>query len=715
MSGYMNNMMISVGLMVVVQSVVNSYFGFETPATCAPGVNDNSWTDEYQSVMLFHPKSVVRSSTYLELADGVALATDVYTSQDAEYHGHKVPTILHLTRHGRGYTLDFPFSKVSARGDFINPRTNTYITKFVAEGYAWVAVDIRGTGASSGVKTMDFDDQESADAKEVIEWITKQSWSNGDVTAFGVGLDGVSALVIAADPHPALKAVTLNGVPAELFESVLLPGGALNNHGTKMFSSFCHATDNNYRWEGVPHFKARLMMKSFGGNVYPVNTSEPNVMAAAVAPHKANPVLFDELQAITFRDDSFATIPATFEQFDARRLFAKLAKSPVAILSVSGYFDTGVTRSSIWLHQYLTGQMEPATLAALGLDAVEVGDVPATKYRLIMGPWSHANVDNADPFAEAKTRCFDTIIEVSRFLDFHTYPERRQDSGIDVEEPIHYFTMGEQKWKTTTSWPPALIDTTQTLYFSDEKTMVEDISEVVDGEQALDIKAGSESLPGVTTRWHFLDHIFLNKPSYAHNRDGLEKDLISFVSPPLHQAELTGEMTLKVYFSANKPVVNLFAYLEDVNSVAPIDQRMIAGAKVRGGITYITEGNVNPMHSSIAPGSPLRTFRKADARVIEPEIIYEATFNFLPTSYLLPHDHQLRVTIAGSEYPSFAVRDSENLATKLTIHYGAQYPSSLTIKSHEIELPVKMALVEDDVKTAAPVKDEDEFAEKIEL
>ncbi|KDO17430.1 hypothetical protein SPRG_17152, partial [Saprolegnia parasitica CBS 223.65] len=49
MSGYMNNMMISVGLMVVVQSVVNSYFGFETPATCAPGVNDNSWIPEYQS------------------------------------------------------------------------------------------------------------------------------------------------------------------------------------------------------------------------------------------------------------------------------------------------------------------------------------------------------------------------------------------------------------------------------------------------------------------------------------------------------------------------------------------------------------------------------------------------------------------------------------------------------------------------------------------
>ncbi|OQR99392.1 serine protease family S15 [Achlya hypogyna] len=714
MSSYMSNMMISVGLMVVVQSAINSYFGFETPATCAPGVNDNSWTEAYQSVRLFHAQSIERESTYLELADGEKLATDIYTSEQASYHGFKVPTILHLTRHSRGYTLDFPFNKISARGDFINPRTNAYITKFVSEGYAWVAVDIRGTGASTGTKGMDFDDQESADAKEVIEWITKQEWSNGEVTAFGVGLDGVSALVIAADPHPALKAVALNGVPAELFDSALVPGGVLNNHGTKMYSSFCHATDNNYRWEGVPHLKARLMMKHFGGNVYPVNSSHPEELAAAVAGHAANPVLFDELQPVVFRDDVFASVPRTFAQFDSRRLFAKLAKSHVAIANIAGYYDMGVTRSSIWLHQYLTGQMDAATLAALGLEKPSVSDVPATKYRLIMGPWSHANVDNVDPFAEAKTRCFDTIEEVSRFFDYHSYPERRTDAGLEAEEPIHYYTVGEQKWKQTTEWPPALIDQVQTLYLSDEKSMVEDVAEIVDGEQSIEIKVGSASLPGVTTRWNYLDHLFLNKPTYAHNRDGLEALQVSFESPALHQRELTGEMTLKVYFSVNAPVVNLFAYLDDVNSVAPIDQKVHPGAKIRGGITYISEGILNPVHQSVAPGSPLRTFLKADARVIEPDTIYEATFNFFPTSYFLAHDHKLRVTISGSEYPSFAVR-GEDHATKLTIHYGAAHPSSLTIKSHEVALPVQMNLVEEAPKKAEPVKEEDEFAEKIEL
>ncbi|OQS06205.1 serine protease family S15 [Thraustotheca clavata] len=713
MSSYMGNMMISIGLMVVVQSAVNSYFGFETPATCGPGVNDNSWTSQYNSVQLFHPQSITRTSQYLELLDGVKLAADVYTSEQAEYHGMKAPTIIHFTRHSRGYSLDFPFSKISARGDFINPRTSAYINKFVTEGYAWVAVDVRGTGASFGTKNIDFHDQEAEDAKEVIEWITQQPWSNGEVSAFGVGLEGVTALVLAANPHPALKSIALNGVPAELFDSALIPGGVHNNRGIQMYSSFCSATDNNYRWDEIPHLKSRLMMKHFGGNVYPVNSSHPEELARATAEHKSNPILFDEIASITYRDDTFTSVPTTFAEFDSRRLFEKLAKSPVAILSLSGYYDMGASRSSIWLYQYLTGQMDDDTLGALGLPKVESKEISSTQYRLILGPWSHGNVDTIDPFAEAKTRCFEPIEEVSRFFDYHSYPQRQGISAIDTEEPVHYFTLGENKWKTTTEWPPALIDQTTTYFLSDEKTMVDDVAEIVDGEQTIDINPSSTTLPSVTTRWNIMDHIFLNKPTYAHNRDGIEKDLISFTSPKLHQRELTGEMTLKIYFSVNAPIVNLFAYLEDVNMVAPIDQRLVAGAKVRGGITYITEGIVNPLHQSIAPGSPLRTFLKADGRVIEPDQIYEATFNFYPTSYLVAHEHQLRVTIAGAEYPSFALENDKDAATKLSIHYSAQYPSSLTIKSHEIALPVHMKIVKDSPNVQ--VKEEDEFAEKIEL
>ncbi|KAF0694162.1 Aste57867_14949 [Aphanomyces stellatus] len=717
MSSFMSNMVISMVLMVVVQNAVNSYFGFETPAICKEGTNDMTWLGEsYDSDFHFHPKSVVRSSHYIPTFDGVQLAADLYISEQATGRDLKQPTVVHFTRHGRGYTLDFPMSKITAGGNFINPRTAAYITRLATTSFAWLVVDIRGTGASYGSKEFDFSDQEAKDAKDVFDWITAQPWSNGDVTAFGFGLDGVSALVAATSGHPALKAVALSGVPTDLYDAAFFPGGLHNAHMASQYSSFCAATDANKRWDGVPHFKARLMMSTFGGNIFPVNTSEPQVLAAAVAEHDHNGVFNTETKNVQFRDDKLASLDKTFAQIDVPRLFEKLAKSNVAILNMAGYYDMGTARSSILLHRYLTRQLDADSARAYGLTTLPAADVPSTKYKLILGPWSHSNVDNIDPFAEAKTRCFEHIEEISRFFDYHVYPEERKAmTHLEEEDSIHYYTLAEGKWKSTSTWPPASIDETLTYYLSLNNTMVEEPAEVIDGEQSHEFKSDFSLLSGVTTRWSAIDHIFLNKPSYAHDRFALSSNVIHFATPAVHQMEATGEMTLKVYFSANKPDVSLAAYLEDWNNVPPIEHQVMHATKVkvRGGVTYITEGVVDPKHQTIAPGNPLRTFLQSDARTIEPDVVYEATFNFYPTSYFVSHKHQLRVSIAATEAAVLDARSADK-ATKLTIHFSEQYPSALTIKAREVPLPERIvpAKKEPTAKVAdAPVaKEEDEFA-----
>ena len=53
---------------------------------------------------------------------------------------------------------------------------------FVHYGYALVSVDVRGSGASYGLKTLTLPDiREVMDSKQIVQWIAEQSWSDGKV------------------------------------------------------------------------------------------------------------------------------------------------------------------------------------------------------------------------------------------------------------------------------------------------------------------------------------------------------------------------------------------------------------------------------------------------------------------------------------------------------------------------------------------------------
>lgn len=57
--------------------------------------------------------------------------------------------------------------------------------KYVASfGYVSLRVDIRGSGNSQGHFDDEYSVQELSDALEILQWIDKQSWSNGKVGSF---------------------------------------------------------------------------------------------------------------------------------------------------------------------------------------------------------------------------------------------------------------------------------------------------------------------------------------------------------------------------------------------------------------------------------------------------------------------------------------------------------------------------------------------------
>ena len=93
-------------------------------------------------------------SHYLTMRDGVRIAVDVYLPAGVA-GGAELPAILHQTRYYRSMELRWPW-RLFLRGQPFD-HTGLYARRrrrFVTSGYAWVDVDVRGSGASYGTRAV---------------------------------------------------------------------------------------------------------------------------------------------------------------------------------------------------------------------------------------------------------------------------------------------------------------------------------------------------------------------------------------------------------------------------------------------------------------------------------------------------------------------------------------------------------------------------------
>ncbi|MCU1723737.1 CocE/NonD family hydrolase [Pseudomonas sp. 5P_5.1_Bac1] len=96
--------------------------------------------------------------------------------------------------------------------------------QLVSLGYAVVGVQARGTGCSQG--TFDFlGPAYGTDGRDAIEFIAKQTWSDGKVGMFGWSWSGMSQLMTAAERPASLKAIAPGMVLGDARGDSWAPGG----------------------------------------------------------------------------------------------------------------------------------------------------------------------------------------------------------------------------------------------------------------------------------------------------------------------------------------------------------------------------------------------------------------------------------------------------------------------------------------------------------
>ena len=133
----------------------------------------------------------VTEDCWIPMSDGARLAAKLWLPDSTAQR--RVPTIIEV----------LPYRK----RDIYAPRDAMHHGYFAGHGYASMRVDIRGSGDSDGHQGVFAMQQEQNDTLEVLKWIARQSWSDGQVGMFGISWGGFQAIQTAYRAPPELKAI----------------------------------------------------------------------------------------------------------------------------------------------------------------------------------------------------------------------------------------------------------------------------------------------------------------------------------------------------------------------------------------------------------------------------------------------------------------------------------------------------------------------------
>lgn len=596
------------------------------------------------------------SSRYLTMRDGVRIAVDLYLPA-ALRNGEKLPTILQQTRYFRSMELRWPFRLALGGRPF--DHTGLYAKRrkrFVTSGYAWVVVDVRGSGASYGSRVCEWSPDEIRDGAEIVDWIIGQPWSNGAVGAMGISYDGSCAEFLLVNKHPAVKAVAPRFALFDSYTDIAFPGGIHATWLTEHWGRMNDALDRN-----APHEAAGWWVKLFVTGVQPVQGDrDRSLRAGAVHAHRDNYDVHAQALALTYRDDIAPSDPfhrqglavaqlaghprdtaGSLGLFSPHNYAGDVEASGAAIYSYSGWLDGAYPHAAI--KRYLT--------------------IRTPGSRLILGPWNHGGGWDISPPRPRKSG-FDHTAELLRFFDYHL---RGIDTGIENERPVRYFTMVEGKWKDSDGWPPTA--TTVTYYFAANNLLSRSAPATRDGrdEYRVDYTVGT----GDHSRWR--TQAAIDAAVRYADRQHQDEKLLVYTSPPLDRGiEVTGHALVTLFVSSTSTDGHFFVYLEDVDA--------------SGRVFYVTEGQLRAIHRQLSeaelphePVVPYRTFKRADALPLVPDEIARLVFDLLPTSYLFQQGHAIRIALAGADSSHFGVPPGE----PPTIHV---YRS--TLHPSHIDLPV---------------------------
>jgi len=365
-----------------------------------------------------------RLAVMVPMRDGVRLSTNIFTPRNAK---GPLPTILWKT----------PYNEHKLRGS-----TLRYAYEAVKRGYVFIVQNERGRYFSEG--QYEILGLPQTDGYDTLTWIAEQDWSNGKVGTLGCSSSAEWQLALAGMKHPAHAAMVPMSAGAGIGkvgrfqeQGNWYTGGVPRN----LFFVWLYGVDNPLRAE-LPRDldeATRARVSQYND----LHASKPKVDWNRQIKHL--PV--DELLS------SLGEPPATFEQFIRRTPADK------------GWWQGGLYHEemgwgvpALWFNSWYDVSIGPnLELFNHARTSGSTAEVRDSQYAVI-APVVHCAYQRLGPKTVVGERVMgDTSFDVDGAV-FGWFDRwlKGETSRFPASTPrVRYFAMGENKWKASTSWPPA--------------------------------------------------------------------------------------------------------------------------------------------------------------------------------------------------------------------------------------------------------------------
>jgi uncharacterized protein len=367
-----------------------------------------------------------KTEVMIPARDGVKLHTQIYVPKNA-----KEPLPFFLTRTPYGLSDD-------SKG--YSQLLNLY-REMIPDGYIFVFQDIRGRYGSEGSFVMQRDPRdrndphsidEGTDTYDTIDWLLKNvPNNNGRAGEAGISYGGWLTAMSLIEPHPALKAVSEQASPADMF----LGDDFHHNGAFRLSYGFEYAA-------GMETGKTNFQFQFDRYDTYDWYLAlGPLSNANALYLHGSLPTW-----------NNFVAHP-NYDEFWQKEAFTRYFKDfklTVPNLNVAGWWDQEDFYGPIRIYELL-----------------ESNDVNHDNY-LAVGPWNHGGwahsrgntLGNID-FATDTAAYFREKIQAPWFAYW------LKDKGPPPLKKAEAFETGSNQWKNWDAWPPRGNVTPRKLYLGE--------------------------------------------------------------------------------------------------------------------------------------------------------------------------------------------------------------------------------------------------------
>src|SRR5947209_4146324 len=580
-------------------------------------------------------KRFTRTEAMIPMRDGVKLYTTLYVPKDAK---GPLPFLMMRTPYG---------------SDSRGPKAlQSYLKDLADEGYIFVFQDIRGRHKSDGTFVMPRPPRDPKDAKAVdestdtndtIDWLLKNVPDhNGRVGMLGISYPGWLTVMGALEPHPALRAVSPQASPADMFL-----GDDFHHNGAFRLS---------YGFEYVAMMETSKVNFSFKFDRH--DTFEWYLRLGALS--NVNPRYFHGKMP-TWND--FVTHP-NYDAFWQKQAFAPyLKRITVPTLNVAGWFDQEDFYGPLKIYELL-----------------EKHDRKNQNF-LVVGPWNHGGWSGGPgdklgriSFDSATGKYFREKVQAPWFA------HHLKDKGAQSAPEALLFQTGTNKWVPHDAWPPRDA-VTRKLYFhpGGKLGFAPPRDEATDHDRYISDPAKpvpyrprpvTPTYPGPEWKvWMVEDQRF------THQRP----DVLSYETEPLAEdVTVAGAMTAHLFGATSGTDCDWIVRLIDVYPEKYAKEPAMGGYQL------------------LISGEPMRArFRKSFAR---PEPVVPSAVNEYPIDLHWNHHcfrkgHKIMVQVQSTWFPLidrnpqkyvpniFEARDDDFQSAEQRVYRSPHYPSHIRLQT----------------------------------